>query len=164
MQRLRSNLVWILAILPLVGFWSYGLFDLDEGIYAASLREMIERDSWITVTYGGAPFYEKPILIYWVARLFLGLGFSDEMALRLPSVLAAIWTYWMIFSFVRRRFGAEKASNAVLVLSLSPLMVVMARMFTPDSLLLFFITGAFLSFWESIKRGPRWRWLEEFFL
>lgn len=156
--------MWVLAILPLVGFWTYGLFDLDEGIYAASLREMLERHTWITITYGGAPFYEKPILIYWAARMFHGVGLPSELALRLPSVLAAIGTYWMLFAFVRKRFGVEKASNAVLVLALSPLMVVMARMFTPDSLLLFFSTGAFLAFWESIKGGPKWRWLSALFL
>ncbi len=157
-------MLWFLALLPLVGFWTYGLFDLDEGIYAASLREMIERNDWVSITYGGAPFFEKPILIYWLSRIFLVLGLPDSLALRLPSILAAIGTYWIVFRFVKPRFGVEKAYHSVMVLALSPLVVVMARMFTPDSLLMFFLTGSYLFFWESLKKGIRYRVLSLLFL
>jgi 4-amino-4-deoxy-L-arabinose transferase-like glycosyltransferase len=39
---------WVLAAcIPLIGWWSYGLFDLDEGFYAAVVAEMNRRGEWI---------------------------------------------------------------------------------------------------------------------
>src|SRR5580693_6722422 len=91
-----------LAILPLLGWWLYGLFDLDEGFYAAVVAEMNRRGEWITPYFNGHPWFEKPVLLYWVAKPCLAL-FGGEFGIRLPSILASLATYAIIAWFGKRR-------------------------------------------------------------
>ena len=78
-------LVWLLAVLPFLGFWMYGLFDIDEGFYGAVVAEMNRRHEWLTPYYNGHPWFEKPILLYWVSKPLV----SWEQA---PGALSsAIW-------------------------------------------------------------------------
>ena len=56
---------FILALIPLLGFWAYGLFDMDEGFYASVTSAMLRRKDWLIPYYNGQPWFEKPILLYW---------------------------------------------------------------------------------------------------
>lgn len=156
-------LTWIFAILPLLGWWLYGLFDVDEGFYGAVVAEMNRRGEWITPYYNGHPWFEKPILLYWLAKPFVAL-FGLAIGPRLPSILATLGTYWLVSWFGRRRFGDHVARWCVLVLSTSLLVVGVGRMMMTDALLQFCLSGAMLTFWESLEASPRWRWWTAFFL
>ncbi|MCW5947527.1 MAG: glycosyltransferase family 39 protein [Fimbriimonadales bacterium] len=153
MPQRAWTLAWIVALTPLLGFWTYGLFDLDEGIYAASLREMMERGDPFVITYGGAPFLEKPILVYWVAWGFHLLGVGGEVGLRLGSVLASIGTLAVSASFARRRFGDNAGLWTLLILGCSPLFAIVSKMFIPDALLVFFLTWGLTLFWDSTENA-----------
>ena len=66
-----------------------GLFDVDEGFYGAVAAEMNRRHEWITPFFNGHPWFEKPILLYWLAKpcmMLLGPDFGP----RLPSVLCTV--------------------------------------------------------------------------
>ncbi len=157
-MKTRTLLLAIFGLAAFWGFWSYGLFDLDEGIYAAALTEMRLRGDWFVPTYGGAPFFEKPILQYWAANLFLWMGVKGEAALRLGSVLAAIGTVVLLFRFAQRRWGDRAAWTSAAVLLTSPLFLGVGRMFMPDALLCFFLTASLLSLWRSVEeRSATWR-------
>jgi 4-amino-4-deoxy-L-arabinose transferase-like glycosyltransferase len=155
-----ARIALVLTILAVFwGFWGYGLFDLDEGIYAAALTEMRLRGDWLVPTYGGAPFFEKPILQYWTALAALSVGIPGEMALRLPSVLASLATLMLVYRFARVRWGETAALSAVGVLGLSPLFAGVGRMFMPDALLVCCLTAAMLALWASIEGNAQSRWL-----
>lgn len=155
-----ARVALVLTILAVFwGFWGYGLFDLDEGIYAAALTEMKLRGDWLVPTYGGAPFLEKPILQYWTALAALNVGVPGEMALRLPSILASLGTLLLVYRFARSRWGETAAVTAAGALGMSPLFAGVGRMFMPDALLVFFLTAAMLAFWESVEGRTRRRWL-----
>lgn len=151
--------LWLIALLPLFGFWTYGLFDLDEGIYAASLRGMMLNNDWVVPSYLGSPFFEKPILVYWFSWLSLSFNFSfsDMFALRFPSVVACIGTLLLVFRFLRVRYDDVTAMRAVMVLSASPLFMGVGRMMMPDALLYFFLSGALLCFWSSLEGSKHLR-------
>jgi 4-amino-4-deoxy-L-arabinose transferase-like glycosyltransferase len=134
-----------------------GIFDLDEGIYAAALTEMLHRKDMIIPTLHGLPFLEKPILIYWAAAPLVSLGFLGDLALRLPSVLASIGTLMIIGRFANRVFGPAVARGSVLIVASSVLFVAMARLFTPDALLTFFLTAAIVATWSACG-GSRGHW------
>jgi 4-amino-4-deoxy-L-arabinose transferase-like glycosyltransferase len=155
MSRKAWVLAWLFVALMLTGFWMYGLFDLDEGIYAAATAEMLRKGNWILITLRDQPFYEKPILIYWAALALLKAGFSGEFALRLPSVLATAGTLVMVAKFGRKWMGDVAAFWAVLMLASSGIFMMLGRMFTPDAMLIFFMTAALFSFWESLQ-GREW--------
>src|SRR5436305_1720172 len=103
---------WLLAILPFVGFWTYGLFDLDEGFYGAVIAEMNRRGEWITPYFNGHPWFEKPILLYWLAKPCLML-FGQTIGPRLPSVLASIGLFAWVTRFTRNHFGDAAAQRTL---------------------------------------------------
>lgn len=148
--------VWAIAILPFLGFWLTGLFDLDEGYYGAVTAEMNRLHEWIIPYYHGSPWFEKPILLYWLAKPSIML-FGVDFGPRLPSVLASLATMGIVAWFGRRRLSESTAKLTVLILAGSLLFVAVGRMMLTDPLLVFFLTGAFLTFWESLVGDRRWR-------
>jgi 4-amino-4-deoxy-L-arabinose transferase-like glycosyltransferase len=155
----EHHLRWIVAafvVLPFLGWWSYGLFDLDEGFYGAIVGEMLRRHEWVTPFYNGAPWYEKPVLIYWAAKPFVAL-FGREVGPRLPSVLATLATIGLVAWFARRRLAAGTRYVAPLVLASSLLVVGLGRMLLTDPLLVLCLSATLLWFWESLVGDARWR-------
>jgi 4-amino-4-deoxy-L-arabinose transferase-like glycosyltransferase len=153
----------IFAILPLLGWWLYGLFDIDEGYYGAVVAEMNRRGEWITPFYNGDPWFEKPILLYWVAKPFM-LAFGTWVGPRVPGVLATIATYYLVAWFARRRWGEQTARWCVLVAASSLLVLGVGRMMMTDNLLNLCLVGAFVFFYESLVGDRRWRLISAFFL
>lgn len=97
------------------GLGSLGLLGPDEPRYAAVAREMSERGDWVTPYLNGQPWFEKPILYYWMAAAaFKAFGVS-EITARLPcAILAALATLAMAFH--ASRFYGEDSRDAVLLL------------------------------------------------
>ncbi len=150
--------VWVFSCLPFLGWWLTGLFDLDEGFYGAVAAEMNRRGEWITPYYNGHPWFEKPILTYWVTKPFLWL-FGDQVGPRLPSVLATLATFGVVVWFARRRMPEWTAARGVLILATSLLFVALGRMLMTDPLLDLALVAGFLTFWESLVSDYRWRWV-----
>ncbi|HVT11900.1 MAG TPA: glycosyltransferase family 39 protein [Fimbriimonadaceae bacterium] len=163
MQRRAWIVTWIFATLPLLGWWLYGLFDMDEGFYGAVVAEMNRRGEWITPYYNGHPWFEKPILLYWLAKPSM-LLFGQWLGPRLPSILATIGTYLLVAWFARRRWDDHAARWCVLVTASSILVVGVGRMMMTDALLNVCLVGAFVFFWESLVGDRRWRLLSALFL
>ncbi|HZH99303.1 MAG TPA: hypothetical protein VEX38_10055, partial [Fimbriimonadaceae bacterium] len=115
------------AIFPLLGFWLYGLFDLDEGFYAAVSWEMMQRGEWITPYYNGNPWFEKPILLYWFAIPSIS-AFGEEVGPRLPAVLATVSLYGVCGIFLARCVSLTAGRLCVLILGSCLLLVGVGRM------------------------------------
>jgi 4-amino-4-deoxy-L-arabinose transferase-like glycosyltransferase len=63
----------------------------SEGRWAEITREMFTSGDFFHPTIGGEPYFEKPLLTYWVIAAFSAVtGRLDEFILRLPSALAAL--------------------------------------------------------------------------
>ncbi|HSH93336.1 MAG TPA: glycosyltransferase family 39 protein, partial [Roseimicrobium sp.] len=155
-DRSRWYLIWIIAILPLIGWWTTGLFDLDEGFYGAVTAEMNRRGEWITPYFNGQPWFEKPILVYWLGKPSLWL-FGPDFGPRFPSVLCAIATLAIVAWFAKRHFSDAVAQMAILILGSSLLFVAIGRMMMTDMPLVLCLTAAFCTFWESLGGSSRWR-------
>ncbi len=166
MKDQKRSLTWIVflvAILPLIGFWLTGLLDLDEGFYAAVVGEMNRRGEWITPFYNGSPWFEKPILLYWVAKPCVYL-FGEMWGPRMPSVLSAIGVYWLVFRVSDRRYGKLAAAYSTLFLSGSLLMIGVSRMMLADGVLGLALVAAMLSFYDSLENIGKNRWQIGIFL
>jgi 4-amino-4-deoxy-L-arabinose transferase-like glycosyltransferase len=148
--------VALLALAPYLGWWAYGLFDLDEGFYASVAWEMNHRSEWITPYFNGRPWFEKPILLYWAAKPAM-LVFGDVIGPRLPSILAMLGCAAVIAWMGRRYAGEAAAKVAVLVFAGSLLPVAAGRMMLTDPLLVLCLTGALATFYESLVGEKRWR-------
>ncbi len=149
-------IVWLLAALPLMGWWLTGLTDVDEGFYGAVVSEMLRRGDWIIPHYNGSPWFEKPILLYWTSAPFVWF-FGADFGARLSCVLATLGTYGMVAWFIRRHLGDVLARWCVIVLSSMFLMAALGRMMMADPWLILCLTGTFLFFLESLIGEKKYR-------
>ncbi len=145
-----------LCLLPYLGWWLTGLMDLDEGFYGAITREMIRSSDWIVPRLSGEPWFEKPILVYWLAAPAV-IFFGDDFGPRLPSVVCSLLTAWALFRFARPRFGETGAMLAAAMWSTSLLAVGIGRMMLTDSAFVLALSGCLFFFWKSLTAAPRWR-------
>lgn len=92
-RRLVRPLLLILPLLaPLYGLGQRGLFESDEGRYAAVALAMLESgDGWIPRFDPDTPHLSKPPLLYWAIAASIAIFGKSEWAVRLPSVLG----FWL---------------------------------------------------------------------
>lgn len=150
---------WLTALacaLPFVGFWVPGLFDLDEGYYGAVLREMLATGDWITPKLGGSPWFEKPILLYWLAGPSVAL-FGEQFGPRLPSVLATVGTALLLGWAARKWIGEGAGLLAPLIYTSGLLVGIVGRMMITDALLVLALTASWLAFYRSFTEASWWR-------
>ena len=152
-QTAVETLAVIVGAICLFGqLGALGLVGPDEPRYAWIARAMAETGDWVTPRLYGAPWFEKPVLYYWLAGLGFKLGFSAECAARLPSALAALGAAlaigWMAHRYFVRKGVAIREPNSTLpifcalVFATSVAAIGFARAATPDMLFSASITTA----------------------
>jgi 4-amino-4-deoxy-L-arabinose transferase-like glycosyltransferase len=90
------------------GLGAFGLTGADEPRYAQIAREMLARHDWIVPTLNGAPWLEKPALLYWKMMNSYSIFGVSDWAARVPAAFHATALVLGIFFFMRRfRFASE---------------------------------------------------------
>jgi 4-amino-4-deoxy-L-arabinose transferase-like glycosyltransferase len=121
--RKIPRILWVvLPLAYLVYFYDLsaaGFLGPDEPRYASVAREMARSGDWITPRLWGAPWFEKPALLYWMIGAGFRLGLSAEMAARLPGALLGCGFLVFYWFALRREFGCRTAWMAVLILGTS---------------------------------------------
>jgi len=75
---LISTLIAVCLILFFFNLGDRALWDIDEGMHAATSKDMVLTGDWLTPQYNGEKFYDKPPLHNWlVAISFLIFGFTE---------------------------------------------------------------------------------------
>src|SRR5262245_28708905 len=85
LRRIFAVMALVLVIAPLAA--NAPLFDPDEGLHAAIAQEMALTGDYVTPTYLGQPFLDKPILFFWAEAASLRLFGHREAAIRIPPLL-----------------------------------------------------------------------------
>lgn len=158
--RLITLQACLLTALCYVAFWNglghLDITDLDEGLYAAAARDMALTGDWITPRVNGAPFFEKPPLLYWLSSSSIRWLGPTEAAVRTPTALAAsvlVFMTWLVgIRYLDRRAGFLSAA----FLALSPISAGSGRLVTTDMLLTLALSaGILLLFAARNARGSR---------
>ncbi len=130
--------------LTLAGNWLK--FSRAEVFFSECAREMIVQGNMVTPLYHGQPFFDKPILTYWlIITSFKALGVS-HLAARLPSILAALTTLGITAgaaSWIGRTAGRGEnrvALLSVMMLGSSFMFLSFAYLCMSDMLLVMFDT------------------------
>jgi len=145
------GLALVIAALLLAFFWQLGgppLYDLDEGAFTEATREMIASGNYITPYKDGEPRYDKPALIYWLQATSVQLLGLNELALRLPSALAASAWVLALWGFVRERLDTPTATVAALTMVLSLQVSLIAKAAVADAVLNLFIALTFFDIYR----------------
>ncbi len=103
-------------------------FSRAEVFFAECSREMVEAHNYVTPLYHRQPFFDKPILVYWlIIAMFKIFGIS-HWAARLPSIIAALSSVVVTGLATKDLFGRRAGAIAAAILpvllcfSLSPLL------------------------------------------
>ena len=143
-------------------FWQLPLFRA-EAMYALIPREMLAAGSWLTPTLNGAPYLDKPHLIYWLNLLaYRVLGVADWSA-RVPTLATTVGEIWLTYLIGRRLFGPSAAwlGGAILLTSIG-FFVLHLQILTDHLISLALLTALYaLTRW---REEPGGRWTALFFL
>ncbi len=133
----RREGVWVLLFgallyLPLAG--AFGLWDPWETHYSEVAREILARDDWITLWWAQEGwFMSKPVLIFWMSALGMGLGSLfgvrfeagagpnlQEWFIRAPVCLLAIGAMFALYRAVASAWGRRAGLLVAMVLGTMP--------------------------------------------
>jgi 4-amino-4-deoxy-L-arabinose transferase-like glycosyltransferase len=146
------------------GLGDYGLIDPDEGRTAVIAKEILQTDNWLTLTYEGTPYYDKPAPYFWLVALGLKFFGLNEFAVRLPSALAATLSVLAIYLWGVLSKDPERALWGAMILATSVQFIGLGRGGRMDMPLVFFTTAALIYFLWWKERDDRREWIWPFYL
>jgi 4-amino-4-deoxy-L-arabinose transferase-like glycosyltransferase len=150
----RADLLVLLAAVPLL-FWGLGVRGLwaAEGRWAQVTREMFLTGDFFHPTIGGQPYFDKPLLTYWLRALIsVPAGGLSELVIRLPSAIAGIVAVWATMRVGSRLWPARTGRLAGGLLLTTFAFVVWARTGTADAENLAAIMLAVAWYWSRRDR------------
>jgi hypothetical protein len=134
-----------LAVVWFALFFKLGSLPLlqpDEGRNAEVAREMKESGAWLSPSYNGMAYLDKPAFYFKSVALSLAAFGNNETAARLPSALFGLALLGITFAFCRHVHGTRCAIFAVIIVATMPLYVVFSRTIIFDIALAFFVSAA----------------------
>jgi len=139
--------ILVLSLLAyFIVFLKIGSFNMrwwDESIFAVNTYEMMHNGKYFSAYFDGiADLYNrKPPLINWIQIAFIKTFGYNELALRLPSAIAAYLSVIAVFVFIYKSFNTVWAwiSALILLTSFGFIHFHTARTADSDSLLTFFL-------------------------
>ncbi|MDQ3372725.1 MAG: glycosyltransferase family 39 protein [Acidobacteriota bacterium] len=110
-QRPKTDrLMWIFLAMAAVTLYFSGLsiplVGPDEPRYAQVAREMFEHGDWVTPTLGGANWFEKPALLYWLQIIGYKIFGVSEFSARFGSAVFGLLTVFSLW-ILGRSLAAE---------------------------------------------------------
>lgn len=95
-EELVPDILLFMAAFILL-FWGLGARGLwgSEGRWAEVTREMFLTGDFFHPTIGGEPYFDKPLLTYWlIAAITATTGILNEWVARLPSAISGFLVIW----------------------------------------------------------------------
>ena len=162
----QSETAWFLFALAVVWFGLFSrlgilpLLQPDEGRNAEVAREMKESGAWLSPSYNGIAYLDKPAFYFKAVALSLAAFGDNETAARLPSAMFGLATLAITFLFCRRVYGPRCAVMAVIIIATMPLYVVFSRTVIFDIALAFFVSAAIFAGYraEECEGNTRRNW------
>jgi 4-amino-4-deoxy-L-arabinose transferase-like glycosyltransferase len=143
------------------GLGAFGLTGADEPRYAQIAREMLARHDWIVPTLNGAPWLEKPALLYWKMMNSYSIFGVSDWAARVPAAFHAMALVLGIYFFMRRfRFASEL--DAAMIAASSAGMIGFGRGASTDMLVSAPFALAMMCWWTWHQTGKK-LWLVIFY-
>ncbi len=152
-----------ILILPLgliiFGLGMYGLYEPHESHFAMVGREMVLRGDWITPYLNGAPYLNKPPLLYWLIAISTSLFGNTEFAVRLPVAIAGWLGLFLVWRWSRDLWGIEASRVAVLMMSVTLGWFIFTRQVLIDVILATLILASNYLFWKFLANPKSWVYL-----
>lgn len=132
------------CLLFLPGFFTLPPIDRDEARFTQATRQMLESRDFVDIRFQEATRYKKPIGIHWLQAASVTLwqaatGVTQTQVIwpyRVPSLIAAVTSVVLTAAIGARLFGTWAGLAAGVLLALSVVLNLEARMATTDAALL----------------------------
>ena len=158
----RSTLLLLLGGGLIVSPWigAVPLLDQDEPRFAECSRQMLVTGDWVYPQFNGQPRHAKPPLFNWVQATFYRVLGVNELAARLPSLLATVAIGLVIYLFAAAHGGPQSGTLALLAWFALPQTHLWAKMSVVDPLLTLLIALALVAAFTGSRQvgGSRWGW------
>ncbi|MEN9517613.1 MAG: hypothetical protein RLZZ381_201 [Cyanobacteriota bacterium] len=152
------SILFLALIVTLLGLGSYGLYEPHEGHFAMVGQEMLWRNDWVTPHLNGAPYLNKPPLLYWLIAWTTGIFGSTEFAARLPIGLAGWVGIVITWKWTRELWGIDSSRVAALMLSVTLGWFIFTHQILIDALLGTFLISSNYFLWRSLYQPHRLNW------
>jgi len=141
-----ATLAFGIAALYLFQLGGVGVLQADEPRYLAIGHAMARTGDWVTPNLWGAPWFEKPPLLYWMTAAGTLGGLGPELAGRLPVAVLSLLFLWTAYVLLTREFGRQAAGIAVALLATSAGWLTYSELALTDlPLAVFFALAVFLA-------------------
>jgi len=147
-------LLWCLfyVIVP----WMRPMAAPDEYRYAEIPREMIVSGDWVVPRLDGMPYFEKPVLGYWITAVSMIAFGENAFAVRLPSALGVALMALALIGFFLSSHRQRTPALAAEILLSSLLVVAIGTIAILDALFAGFLSLALLGFFRALEvSSPR---------
>ena len=145
----------LLLVSAFLLFWGLGARGLwaAEGRWAEVTREMLLTGDFFHPTIGGEPYFDKPLLTYWL-RVVVSLvtGALNEWVVRLPSAVAGLVAVWATVKIGARLWSARVGRLAGWFLLTTYAFLFWSRTGTADAENLAFTIAAVAWYWSRRDR------------
>lgn len=144
-----------IATLYLYNLGGVGFLGPDEPRYAAIGRAMAQTGDYVTPKLWGAPWFEKPPLLYWMTAAGTLAGFSPEVAARLPVVLLSLAFLFTSLALLNNEFGFKVAAASATLLASSAAWIAFTELSLTDLPLAVFFSLAVLLALPLLRPQPK---------
>lgn len=153
-----GRLVWLVFVAACIAFLPFlgtaGMFDPTDSFFIEAGREMLETHRFIVPLMNYEQWLDKPALDFCLIAASLGTFGINEFAGRLPAALSGIAEVVVLFVLTSQLLTRRQALLSSLVLTATPLFIVVGRTSLSDEPLSLFLTMSLLSFAiASIKKS-----------
>jgi 4-amino-4-deoxy-L-arabinose transferase-like glycosyltransferase len=139
------------------GLGDYGFYEPHEGHFAGVAREMLLRGDWVTPTLNGAPYLNKPPLLYWlIATSTATFGFT-EYAARLPVAIAGWLGAIIAWKWARELWNVSAGRAAALMLCVTTGWFIFTHQILIDVLLSTLLLASYYCLWRLVAKHS-WRY------
>ncbi len=161
-QRLLL-LICLATVIYIGSAFQPALLDDADAANAATAREMVERDDWVTMHMNGVRFLEKAPLMYWaIAASYKAFGVSTFTA-RLPLALATILLVIVLYFFGKWMSGERAGFYAGLSLCVGVGTFLFTRVLIFEVIVTLWITLAIFIFVKVYYEEWKPHWIYAFY-
>ena len=138
------------------GIGNYGLYEPHESHFAMVANEMIWREDWVTPYLNGAPYLNKPPLLYWLIAISTTVFGNSEFAARLPIALSGYLGILIAGKWSKDLWGVKANRITVLMLSVTIGWFIFSHQILTDVLLATLVLSSNYFLWKILYKPQSW--------